>query len=50
VRFARDRTERHRAGGETPHDGLGGLHVLERHKRAAVFLCILSLAAIRFNL
>jgi hypothetical protein len=25
-----------------PHDGLGGLHVLDRHRRAAVFLCVLD--------
>ena len=38
VRLARDRTERHGAGGEAPHDGLGRLHLFDRYRLAAVFL------------
>ena len=37
MRLARDRAERHRAGREAPHDVLGGLDLVERHRLAAVF-------------
>ena len=38
VRLARDRAERHGAGGEAPHDGLGRLDLLDRDRLAAVIL------------
>ena len=38
VRFARDRAERHRAGGEAAHDALGGLDLLDRDRLAAILV------------
>ena len=38
VRLARDRAERHRAGREAPHDGLGRLDLLDRHGLAVVLV------------
>ena len=38
VRLARDRAERHGAGGETAHDGRRGLDFFERHRRAPVLV------------
>ena len=38
MRLARDRAEGHGAGGETLHDVLGGLDLVERHGLAAVFI------------
>ena len=38
MRLARDRAERHGAGGEALHDVLGRLDLVERHRLAAVFL------------
>src|SRR5207253_6602703 len=36
--FARDRAERHGAGGESTHDARGGLDLLDRHRLASVLL------------
>src|SRR5262249_52447649 len=42
VRLARDRAERHRAGGETPDDVLRRFDLVERHGLALVLLGILD--------
>ena len=38
MRLARDRAERHGAGGEPPHDVLGRLDLLDRHRLARILV------------